>query len=255
MRAIPILLTVLLLTPASLEGQDFTWRGRVAVGGALEIRGVNGDIEAVRADGGEIVVHAAKHARRSDPDDVRIEVVEHGGGVTICAVYPGPRGREENTCRPGGGRNNVRDNDVTVDFTVHVPAGITLSAHTVNGGIEAADLASNVRARTVNGDIEIHTAGWAEATTVNGSIAAAMGTADWPDGAEFETVNGAIRLTLPEDVRADLEARTVNGSIDSDFPVTVQGRFGPRRVSGTLGGGGRELRVKTVNGGITLRKG
>ena len=254
MRMILLATMVLLLTPAAGEAQDFTWRGRVADGRTLEIRGVNGDVDAVRARGNEILVTATKDARRSDPDDVRIEVVEHAGGVTICAVYPTRRNREPNECRPGGGRHNVQDNDVTVDFTVHVPAGVALDAHTVNGDIDVADLESNVDAGTVNGSIDISTSGWARASTVNGSITAVMGSADWPGGAEFETVNGAIRLTLPSDVSANLTANTVNGDIETDFPVTVQGRWGPRRISGTLGGGGRELRLKTVNGGITLRR-
>ena len=50
-------------------------------------------------------------------------------------------------------------------------------------------------------------------------------------------------------------AATVNGGIESDFPLTVTGRFGPRRVSGTIGGGGRDLRLETVNGGIHIRQG
>lgn len=253
MRLPVLAATVLLLLPATAAAQDFTWRGRLADGRTLEIRGVNGEIDAVHARGDEILVTANKHARRSDPEDVTIEVVEHADGVTICAVYPSRRGRD-NECRPGGGRNNVEDNDVTVDFTVHVPAGVTLDAHTVNGDIDVADLESNVDAGTVNGSIDITTSGWARASTVNGSITAVMGRADWPGGAEFETVNGNIRLTLPADVSADLSASTVNGGMETDFPVTVRGRWGPRRINGTLGNGGRDLRLKTVNGGITLRK-
>lgn len=255
MRITLALLSLAVLIPATAHAQDFTWRGRLAANRTIEVRGVNGGIRAVAARGNEVVVTADKHARRSDPDEVTIEVVEHAGGVTICAVYPTRRGRRENECRPGGGHNNVQDNDVTVDFTVEVPAGVEFAAHTVNGDIDVGALQSNVMARTVNGNIDISTSGWAEANTVNGSISADMGRADWPSGAEFETVNGSITLTLPADVSADLTASTVNGGIDSDFPVTIQGRFGPRRVTGTLGGGGTPLRLKTVNGGIRLRRG
>lgn len=255
MRITLALLTMAVLTPVAAHAQDFTWRGRLAADRTIEIRGVNGEIRAVAARGNEVVVTAEKHARRSDPDEVTIEVIEHDDGVTICAIYPTPRGRRSNECRPGGGHNNVQDNDVTVDFTVEVPAGVELAAHTVNGDIDVAALESNVVARTVNGNIDISTSGWAEANTVNGSISADMGSADWPSGAEFETVNGGITLTLPAGVSADLTASTVNGAIDSDFPVTVRGRFGPRRVSGTLGEGGTPLRLKTVNGGIRLRRG
>jgi hypothetical protein len=67
-------------------------------------------------------VTATKRGRRSDPGSVRIEVVEHGEGVTICAVYPDVDGRR-NECRAGdGGHMSTRDNDVNVHFTVRVPA-------------------------------------------------------------------------------------------------------------------------------------
>ena len=66
---------------------------------------------------------------------------------------------------------------------------------------------------------------------------------------------GSITVELPSSVSARVEAKTVNGGIESDFPLTVTGRFGPRRVSGTIGGGGRDLRLETVNGGIHIRQG
>src|SRR5438552_4857708 len=100
--------TVLLTTAlcvgavAALTAQDFNWHGRLAAGKRLEVKGVNGDVRAVLASGAEAVVNARKQARRSDPDDVKIEVVESDEGVTICAVYPTPRGaRHENICEPG----------------------------------------------------------------------------------------------------------------------------------------------------------
>ncbi len=245
----------------AVEGQpsgadDFSWRKRMAAGQTLEIKGINGDVRAVLADGAEAEVTATRTARRSDPESVEIKVVEHGGGVTICAVYPTPsRSRRENVCAPGseGHMNNER-NDVTVTFVVKVPRGVHYAPSTVNGEIRAAGLQSNVRAGTVNGSVRVSTTGRAIASTVNGSIEANMGRADWGEDVAFSTVNGEIVLELPADVNAELRASTVNGNITSDFPVTVQGRFGPRRVSGTLGRGGPELELETVNGSITLRK-
>jgi hypothetical protein len=59
-----------------------------------------GDVSASPASGGAVEVVATKHGRRSDPAEVEIEVVEHAGGVTICAVYPSP-GSRPNECRQG----------------------------------------------------------------------------------------------------------------------------------------------------------
>jgi hypothetical protein len=248
----------LALTPplrgAAAQGErEFHWTGKVASGKAIEIKGVNGDVRAV-AGSGDVQVTAVKRARKGDPDDVKIEVVEHDDGVTICAVYPSD-GRRQNTCEAGDdGHMNVRDNDVTVDFTVRVPAGVRFVGNTVNGAVEAANLASDVGANTVNGSIRISTSGYAEAQTVNGSIVASIGRATWTDGLDFRTVNGGITLDLPAGLSTEVRARTVNGDIQTDFPLMVTGRLGPRSVNGTIGSGGRRLALETVNGSIRLRK-
>jgi len=192
---------------------------------------VNGDVRGV-AGSGEVDVTAVKHARRSDPDDVKIEVVQHEDGVTICAVYPSD-GRRENTCDAGeGGHMNVRDNDVTVDFTVRVPAGVRFLGNTVNGDVEAALGSSDVEANTVNGSIRISTDGYAEAQTVNGEIVASLGRATWSEALEFRTVNGGITLGLPAGLSTEVRASTVNGDIQTDFPLMVTGRLGPRSLRG-----------------------
>jgi hypothetical protein len=247
----------LLDAPILVAQQDeFHWRGRLAAGETITIRGVHGDIRALPASGGEVEVSAVKHARRDDPEEVEIEVVPHDGGVTICAVYPAPRRRAPNECLPGGeGRNNTSDNDVQVDFTVRVPRGVHFAGKTVQGDVTVDSLAGNVEAQSVNGDVEVSTTGYAEASSVNGTIRATLGRADWTGTLEFSSVNGGITVVLPADVSAAVEASTVNGSIDSDFPLTVRGRFSARRFSGTIGSGGRHLRLETVNGSIRLRRG
>ncbi|MGH7644084.1 MAG: DUF4097 family beta strand repeat-containing protein [Gemmatimonadales bacterium] len=241
--------------PAAAQ-DDFQWKGRVAAGRTVEIKGVNGGITAMAATGAEVEVTARKRARDDDPDEVKIEVIEHDGGVTVCAVYPTPRrARRENRCETGDHwSSSTDDNDVSVDFTVRIPAGLHLSAHTVNGDVEALGLGGNVDAATVNGGVEVATTGWVEATTVNGSIRATLGRVDWPGELEFQTVNGGITLQLPATLNTEVRAQTVNGDLASDYPLTVSGRWGPRQLKGTIGTGGRELSLSTVNGGIKLRR-
>ena len=48
--------------------QDFQWRGRVAPGQTIEIKGVNGGVHAVLANSNEVEVTAVRTARRSNPD-------------------------------------------------------------------------------------------------------------------------------------------------------------------------------------------
>src|SRR5262245_47217902 len=98
-RRIPVALAVLALSTAPLAAEDFHWQGLLASGKAIEIKGVNGRIEAVAGRGREVEVTAVKHGRhRGRPEDVDIKVVEHADGVTICAVYPS-RGSRANDCQ------------------------------------------------------------------------------------------------------------------------------------------------------------
>jgi hypothetical protein len=181
-------------------------------------------------------------------------VVQHGGGITICAVYPSPDSRP-NECQPGdGGRMNTRDNDVTVAFTVRVPPGVRFVGRTVNGDIGADSLAGPVSLKTVNGEASFSTTAYGEASTVNGSIHGTLGSSDWTEALRFQTVNGSIALDLPADTSTEVRATTVNGSISTDFPISVTGRVDPRKLSGTIGGGGRSMALETVNGSVTLRR-
>lgn len=245
----------LAITPtlAAQQTDDFRWSGRLASGKTLEVQGVNGEIRATAASGDLAEVTATKHARRSDPEEVEIRVVEHADGVTICAVYPST-GRRENTCEPGGGHNEVRNNDVVVDFEVRVPRGVAFAGHTVNGGVEATDLPGDARVGTVNGSVEVSAAGLVEASSVNGGIRATMRDADWRGSLRFHTVNGDVDLALPASAAFEVDGSTVNGALESDFPITIRGRWGPRRMTGTVNGGGRTLDLETVNGDLRLRR-
>jgi hypothetical protein len=244
------------LIAAPAAAQDaWSWNGAVAAGRTLEIKGVNGPIRAVAAPGGEARVSVTKHARRDDPADVRMVVLEHAGGITICAVYPTPRNREPNECAAGeGGRNSVQNNDVSVEWEVQVPAGVHLTARTINGGIDATGLSGNTIAKTINGKVRVVTTGLAQASTVNGSIEATLGRADWNGETSFHTTNGSVVVTLPGNLNADVNASTTTGNIETDFPLEVRGRIMNRRLSGRIGTGGRVLSIETTNGSIELRR-
>jgi hypothetical protein len=246
-------LGLLALAAGSAQAEDFRWTGRLSAGQTLEVKGVNGSIEAAGGPAAEVT--ATRQGRRSDPAEVEIKVVEHAGGVTVCAVYPAPAGRKANSCVPGeGGSLSTRDNDVKVDFKATVPAGVRFAGRTVNGGVKAAGLPEAAAVETVNGSITVAAAGHVEAHTVNGSITASMGQADWEGTRELETVNGSVTVALPASAGCEVEAETVNGSIHTDFDLAVTKRLARRELRGTIGAGGRQLKVQTVNGSIHLRK-
>src|SRR5262245_8040109 len=119
---------------APAAAQDFNWRGRIGSGQIMEIKNVIGSVRAVAGTGTEVEVEAVKTGRKNDPDEVRIEVVPHANGVTICAVYPQGKSREPNNCQPGErGRTNANDNDVKINFVVRVPRNVDFTGRSVNG--------------------------------------------------------------------------------------------------------------------------
>ena len=148
---------------------------------------------------------------------------------------------------------SVQRNDTQVDFEVRVPAGVKLSAYTVNGEVEAFGLESDASIRTVNGDIEIETTGYAEAETVNGSIEAVVGSA-FEEGCLFLDRQRQHRPGYPQRHQRQPERQVgVNGGLQTDVPFQLEGRVSRTSARGLLGNGGPSLELETVNGSIRIR--
>jgi DUF4097 and DUF4098 domain-containing protein YvlB len=252
--------------PSELAAQDdrFEWNGTVARGDVIEVKGITGDIRAVRASGSRVEVVATKHGRSRNFDEVEIQVVEGDDGVTICAMYPLKQSRRRGSddsyeCEPGGWRGvNIDDVDVDVDFEVRVPAGVEFTGRTISGDVEAEGLDAYVVARTISGNIVVTTEDLADASTVSGSIYVTLGRADWRGDLEFHTVSGDITIAFPGSLETDIEFETVNGDVESDFPITLTSRSNRwigGHLRGTIGDGGRSLSLKTVSGDVELRQG
>jgi hypothetical protein len=236
------------------QAPDFKWQGAVQAGQTVEIKGISGSIEATAAPGNEVQVLAVRRGR-SDPEKVKIEVVQHASGVTICAVYPTRAGDEPNVCKPGDeGHLAARNYNANVSFTVQVPAGVMFRARTTNGSVHATGLKGNIDAQTVNGSIRFSTEGYGQASTTNGTINGSMGRTDWTKTLEFATVNGSVNVQLPDNPQVDVDATTVNGRVSVDFPITSKSEATRRHIAGVIGSGGRGLKVSAVNGSVTIGK-
>ena len=233
----------------------FDWQGQVAPGGHIEIKGISGDIRAIRASGTEVSVVATKIGQPGDVAAVRIDVVPHVLGVTLCAVYPDVAGLPPNSCEPGlGGNMSVRDNGhgVDVEFTVEVPDGVTFVGRNVSGDVVATGLYSDAFVSTTFGDARVSTTRLATATSVWGSVITSIGSADWGRDLEFTTVTGDVTVTIPAATNARVQATVGSGSVTSDFPLT---QSQPGDMRGTVGSGGPLLRLSTVRGDVALRMG
>jgi Putative adhesin len=240
------------------QGPEFHWQGKLKANQVVEIKNINGDIDAKSTSGDEVQVRAEKSGPQAD--QIKIEVVPSSEGVTICAVYPSSffGGSSSGKCDSGNHWNssNVHGERTKVHFTVLVPKNVRFSGMNVNGGINAEDMTREVRANTVNGSVQVSTSSWAEVNTVNGSVHASMGDAAWNGTLKIASVNGAIELRMPDDLNCNVSFKSVNGNMSSDFPLTISNNWPVgHSAKGQIGSGGRELVIETVNGGVQLRKG
>lgn len=134
--------------------------------------------------------------------EVRLDIVEHPDGVSLCASMPYRTQCDEPEWERNPPRRRYR---VAFDIVAKVPRHAMVTAKLVDGPtIRLTDLDGRVNARHVNGGIE------------------ASGLSQ---GGRLHTVNGDIALTLPQDPGAKLEAETVNGDIVAQFPKTLSGDF------------------------------
>ena len=249
-----IVLAVTGYAAAQDSGQNpFHWTGKLAAGKVLMVKGIAGDIGARAGDGDTVEVTADKSGPGADA--VRIQVVQNDSGIVVCAIYPRDLVGGSNTCDFDSGMHvNSHGTLPRVEFTVRLPRNVRFDARDVNGSVSAEGLGDVADLRTVNGSLRVETAKWAQLTTVNGNITGRFGTSDWNDELKIATVNGNVDLEIPGALNADVDFRSVNGHFDTDFPLTVSGRLGPRHVTGKIGSGGRDLRIETVNGNVSVHK-
>ncbi len=233
------------------------WAWKVPDGRWITVRNLNGRITVQKGAGDSVTVTATMRVRRGDAHYVRYDVRRYGADnqdVLVCALW-GPDSRCTPTDYDSNGDTRSRDHDVRVDFQVTVPAGVRVSAHTVNSDVSVTGVTSEVRAGTVNGGVDVQTDGGpVSASAVNGSVHASLLHYHPTQDMRFTSVNGSVIVELANDVNADVELSTVNGRFTTDFPVTLSGRIDPRQLRARLGQGGPRIVIRTVNGNVELRK-
>jgi Putative adhesin len=249
---------------------SYTVREQLASGDRLRLTSPNGTISIVQSSGTEVEVRIDKVIeRRAAIDDVAFIVKRSSGGLIVCAVYD-----DDDSCdmergyRQRSERWNAR-NRARANFTVRVPAGVSVTAESGNGDLGIAGGGSNVDAHTGNGQILITgTSGRVKAHTGNGRIVVTgiSGRVDASTGngrVEVEGATGEVEAyTGNGDVRVatssgPVKARSGNGNID----VAMESLAGAHAMSFSTGSGrivvalpegfGAELDGTTGNGTIS----
>ena len=222
--------------------EEFHQTYPLAPNGRVVLKNVNGSVRVTGYEGAEVKVDAIKKADTQRAlDEARIEIKSGGDMIDIRTEYP----REE------------RNHAASVEYSISVPRTAVLeSIKTVNGSVRIEGVSGPVNAASVNGDVEARGAtGDMKLTSVNGRVEA---TFDQMSAREISlnTVNGGVEVALPAGAGAQLTATTVHGDINSDFDLPIRrAEFGPgANIKSTIGSGGPDMRLKTVNGSISLRR-
>jgi hypothetical protein len=211
------------------------------VGNALSIDATpNGGISVRGWDRAEIQVRARVTANADTQQEADAMAAE------VRVLTDGGRIRSE-------GRSPVGHGGWSVSFEVMAPARNGLTLRTTNGGISVKGVQSQIDMQTTNGGITLSDVnGEVRGHTTNGGVQIELSGDAWlGQGLDVQTHNGGVRLSVPEGYSAHLEAGTTNGGVRCDFPVVVQGTVG-KDLSADLGRGGVPLKIRTVNGGVSI---
>lgn len=142
---------------------------------------------------------------------------------------------------------------LSIDYALKVPRSVALDLKMVNGRISSRGVDGTSEMTTVNGPIEVETAGTSELTarTINGRVRAKF-LQDF-HGARLKTVNGGIEAMLPPTASFTCDSSQVNGDFEASFPLSIHSNPGSRRVSGQVNGGRFDLEISTVNGDVQVQ--
>jgi hypothetical protein len=154
---------------------------------------------------------------------------------------------------------------------ISVPRNTSVHMKTVNGGdvtvtgVNGEHEISNTNGRVVANDI----GGSLVASSTNGTLRASFTSVNPAKPMSFNTFNGNVDVTFPAKLDATLRVSSGNGDFYTDFDVKVQpqepavergGQDGRYRVRleretvATVGKGGPDIRFKTFNGNVMVRK-
>jgi DUF4097 and DUF4098 domain-containing protein YvlB len=178
-------------------------------------------------------------------DNVKINMTQHGQQVTVSSDY-----------KENGYHQNKQG--AKVDYQVWLPADANLSdIKLINGNLIIRDISGKVDAQVVNGSIKASgLSGNSRISSVNGSVDVLYSlNATNVNNIDVETVNGSIKLYLPESINAAITADTMHGSINTEFDLEAKkNSFFGRNLRGKIGKGGKQVNLDSVNGNIKVLK-
>lgn len=217
--------------------------------GKVSVSNINGSITVETWDKNEVKVEAIKTAdTRENLGDVRIKIDSKPEYLKIETEYEAWKNKAD---------GNWKNRKLEVQYRLWVPRNAMLDEiATVNGSINASNLANSTKISTVNGLVKaVNLRGSTKIETVNGTIMADFENLQNVSEVSLGVVNGTANLTLPSDSDATIKAESVNGVINNDFGLPVRkGKYVGRDLYGKIGSGNVRINLEAVNGSMNIRR-
>lgn len=245
---------------------------RLGADGVLTLGNIAGDITVSRGGGSDATIEIVKTARGRTPEDAKellalvpVEVTERAGRAEVRARYPS--GEDQR-------RNNRRNINVSVAYTVTAPAGTRVSIDSISGSVRVTDIKGDINANSISGDVRIGGAGRigtaksisgtveitdtqadgaVAGSSVSGDVIFRRVTARRMDGG---SVSGNVKL---EDVQCErVSAQTTSGSVAFSGALARSGRYELKSFSGEVrlllsGNTGFEVDAHSFSGEVRAR--
>jgi DUF4097 and DUF4098 domain-containing protein YvlB len=232
-------------------------------------------------DKSQVAVTIERRAdNQPDADALKVSAEQVGNKVVIEALKP------EHRVQVGWTQGR------SVSFVVHVPKRTNLTAKSGDGSIQAAGVSGTVelssgdgsiKAEDLSGQVGLHTGdGSIEAQNVSGALTIDTGDgsvsvhgaprtlkAHTGDGSvhvdvastmtpdedwEITTGDGSVSVGLPAGFNAMVDAHTGDGTVNAeDFGLKAHGED-RNDLQGTLGSGGKTLRIRSGDGSISIAR-
>jgi DUF4097 and DUF4098 domain-containing protein YvlB len=244
------------------QTERFSRKVKIGRDGRFSLNNIAGEIIVSAGSGDEVSIEAVKRTRgdKSELANVQIAIDDRAGRVDV-------RTEHEQNRRDRNGRSD----HVSVDYTVTVPASVSVDLHSVSGTVKVSGVHGSLRAETVSGDVTIIDAPRLEAAkTVSGDVMLTGVTADGDlsagsvsgnvrakglkaRGLDLASVSGDINVS---DVTCErLGVKSVSGNLEYAGGISRGGRYEINAHSGTVrlllaDPGGFELNANSFSGSI-----
>ena len=230
----------------------------------VDVHVLNGSIKVTSYEGKEVVIDvipdSTRRRRESGESAGGLKRIGGGSGMEVTAR------EDDNKVSINSGLSRIEG------LVIKVPQNMThLKLNAVNDGdISVSNVSGELEINNVNGSITLKdVAGSVVANTVNGPVVVTLKSVDPKAAMAFSTLNGAVDVTFPADLKSNVKLKTDRGGIFTDFEIAVD-KSAPNIkkteenhmyrinidewVYGKVNGGGPELMMKTMTGNIYIRK-